>query len=333
AVEQQLVADVPVGVFLSGGLDSSTLVAAARARGARKLTTISFGFEDGLNELPFARDVARKYATDHLELHEKSVDVAELLLKMADVFDEPFGDSSNVPAFLIAREARKHLKVVIGGEGSDELLAGYRGWYRPLRGAKGLFNLARHQSLLRAHLERTSYFKSADVAALGLRPPALAEEKDRGRTALERVLLWDVQNYLPGDILVKGDRAAMASSLEVRAPFLDRPFAEFCLKLPLGYKMDAKSDKKILRDAFSSDWPESVRGRGKQGFGAPVEKWLKGDGVRALKREYLENPSRRIYSHIPFEAACSFVERDNYQTWALLALSLWFENHGRTATR
>ncbi len=131
AVERQLIADVPVGSFLSGGLDSSSVVAVA-SRNYPGLKTFSFGFRDSINELPFARQIADLYDTDHVELEDQQTDIAELLIEMARVYDEPFADSSNIPTYLISQAARCYGKVVITGDGGDELLAGYDFWYRAI---------------------------------------------------------------------------------------------------------------------------------------------------------------------------------------------------------
>ena len=130
AVASQLVADVPVGAFLSGGIDSSSVVAIA-SQYQKKLKTLSFHFKDGINELPFAREIAAKYGTEHIELFDRDHDIGTLLLKMNDIYDEPFADSSNIPTYLISKLAREHVKVVLTGDGGDELLGGYASWYRP----------------------------------------------------------------------------------------------------------------------------------------------------------------------------------------------------------
>jgi asparagine synthase (glutamine-hydrolysing) len=131
AVAKQLIADVPVGAFLSGGLDSSTIVALAAAERGR-CRTFSFGFGPVIDELPFARGIAERYGTEHTELTDTQTDVADLLTQMAEVYDEPFADSSNIPTFLLCQQARRHVTVALTGEGADELLAGYSFWYRPL---------------------------------------------------------------------------------------------------------------------------------------------------------------------------------------------------------
>jgi asparagine synthase (glutamine-hydrolysing) len=138
----------------------------------------------------------------------------------------------------------------------------------------------------------------------------------------------DLSDYMPGDILVKTDRASMAHGLELRAPFLDVDFASFCISLPSRLKITAQQDKWILRRCYSEDWPQSIRARDKCGFGAPVHHWLKQDGVVNLKRRILDNPSHSLFSLIPFKGSRQFVGKDNYQTWILLMLGLWLEHGG-----
>ena len=137
----------------------------------------------------------------------------------------------------------------------------------------------------------------------------------------------DLGDYMPGDILVKVDRASMANGLELRAPFLDVDFASFCIALPRQLKVTREEDKAILRRAFADAWPETPRTRGKLGFGAPVERWLGRESVRRLTREYLDDPGRRLFTLLPFQETRPLVARGDYRTWALLVLSLWIERH------
>ena len=365
AVQNQLVADVPVGAFLSGGLDSSTLTAVA-SRHRPGLRTFSFGFGENLSELPFAREVASLYRTEHLELADREADLADLLLEMPRVYDEPFADSSCIPTYLICKLAREHGKSVLSGDGGDELLAGYDFWYRsllplenqppspswknlaakiilrtisllpglperfPATRAREILARAGGVSIAFAHHRQNLHFTDADLRRLGLDAPR--EEFVCPQTwlptgTLNDAMFMDVEDYLPGDILVKTDRASMANSLELRAPFLDIDLASFCLSLPSRLKITPREDKLILRLAFSGLWPESVRRRGKQGFGAPVDKWLKLASVGALKNRYLNSPDRKIFSLISFPQSREFVARDNSRTWILLVLSLWMEKH------
>jgi asparagine synthase (glutamine-hydrolysing) len=363
AVAKQLVADVPVGAFLSGGLDSTSIVAAA-SRHQACLQSFSFGFESAVNELPFAREVARQYGTEHTELADDRADLAELLVTMQTVYDEPFADSSNIPTYLIARQARRHVKVVLTGDGGDELLGGYS-WYKPLLHMQGrnadrawwLFMLRAanqlatrlgrphqrflheriggvvlrrsYRSVAAAHLGQRQYFGDADLASFGLRVPAAEtfEPAQHTRASLDDVLRMDLQDYMPGDILVKIDRASMAHGLELRAPFLDVDLVSFCVALPYRLKITSIADKLILRRAFEASWPASVRARGKQGFGAPVQEWLKRAPVRALKQQYLDDPRQKLFTLLPFEQTRAAAQRDDYRTWILLVLALWLDQH------
>jgi asparagine synthase (glutamine-hydrolysing) len=365
AVARQLVADVEVGAFLSGGLDSSTVVAIAR-RHVDRIKTFSFGFEDSASELPFARQVAGMYGTEHIELGDEKVDVGELLWHMQEVYDEPFGDSSNIPTYLISKLARRHVKVVLTGDGGDELLGGYSYWYKPLLFMqsrervhflqKWLFRHAirlgnrlgipgdswRHRllgasysgtfgTIAEAHISQTRYFTDAQVAAIWSGSESPVESLSvPGRYAggtVDDAMRMDLETYMPGDILVKIDRASMANGLELRAPFLDFEFAEFCISLPYQLKLDRRRDKRILAEAFGKDWPPGFYGRRKQGFGAPVSRWLSRESVRSLKETHLCNPKGKIFSLLSYDRTRAIVRQDDYQTWALLVLALWMDRH------
>jgi asparagine synthase (glutamine-hydrolysing) len=366
AVERQLIADVPVGAFLSGGLDSSSVVAVA-SRSYPKLKTFSFGFRDSFSELPFARQIAELYGTEHIELEDDQTDIADLLVEMARVYDEPFADSSNIPTYLISQAARRYGKVVMTGDGGDELLAGYDYWYRPLweiersrahpagvipllqRATRlfsrtGLQSLNPWQQIIRGqgrrkhseslgqrHARQKQLFTVSELRRLGFNGDVAAVDADRLPDTLDGVLREDLSNYMPGDILVKTDRASMAHGLELRTPYLDVDFASFCISLPSRFKMTSKQDKWILRRSYSQAWSESIRQRKKCGFGAPVDRWLKRDSVVNLKRRILDNPKHSLFSHMPFEATRPFVARDNYQTWILLTLGLWIESRAESS--
>jgi asparagine synthase (glutamine-hydrolysing) len=361
SVRRQLVADVPIGFFLSGGVDSSTVVAVA-SEFHENLNTFSFRFKGTESELPFAREVANAYRTNHVELSDEESNIGELMVEMQHVFDEPFADSSNIPTYLIAKLARQHIKVALTGDGGDELLSGYSFWYQPLlhmqlrkRNLWPVFFLSftkRIQSLLGRHLTnrqyyewcgiqygrqfrtiaeahrfQKKYFRDDELNRLGFRPPRdLSLDGDPSNT-LEDALRMDLKSYLPGDILVKIDRTAMAHGLELRAPFLDVDFASFCISIPYQLKIEQNQDKLILRKAFGEIWPEVIQRRPKQGFGAPVRLWLKQKSVEELKEGILNDRRHKIFSIIPHEVVRVHAEGNDYKTWILLVLALWLDQH------
>jgi asparagine synthase (glutamine-hydrolysing) len=360
AVRRQLVADVPVGAFLSGGLDSTTIVALAQQHSTGKLRTFCVGFGD-INELPYARAVARAFGTDHHEVDLGHPDVGGMLERMAGVYDEPFADSSCVPTYLLAQFARRHVKVVLSGDGGDEMFGGY-GWYQQLAMSehltgtraewlllRGLSVMLRdrvrglHQRSVAAGLaarSRDMWLRAANNqvylsparrrqlwGGMGSTAPLydvgagdVPGESVRG---LDRAFYFDVTTYLPGDILVKVDRAAMAHGLETRAPFLDRDVAEFALSLPPSLKATAHESKIVLRRAFEHVWPEEVRRRAKQGFGAPYARWLARPDVQALTRRIFRRGGdlRSLLPGLPDRC-----DARTFETWLLLLLGLWLEH-------
>lgn len=364
AVKKQMVADVPVGAFLSGGLDSSTIVALA-SEYTEKLTTFSFGFGDVINELPFAKIVAQKYNCNHIEMCDNESNLAELLITMQDIYDEPFADSSNIPTYLISKLASHHTKVVLTGDGGDELLGGYTSWYRPLyymndkknsqylyyiflrilnkinsKFNMGLynnisqrirgFNLSKSSSICEVHQEQRRYFSNNELDKLGLKyidfNNYIPFNMPLSNT-VDDAFRMDLLDYMPGDILVKTDRASMANGLELRAPFLDVDFASFCIQLPVCLKIDEHDDKMLLRNAFADKWTKEINNRKKQGFGAPVAQWLNLESIVELKEEYLKNKNKKIFSILSYKETQKLITTDNYQTWILLVLSLWLEKH------
>lgn len=365
SVENQLIADVSVGAFLSGGLDSSTIVALA-SKYKQQLQTYSFKFGNIINELPFARGIANKYNTEHYELSQEEINLADLLVTMQEVYDEPFADSSNIPTYLISKLAREHLKVILTGDGADELLGGYDFWYRQLYKmglkkdkekftAKWIQDLSKfprvhgysvsqvvkyiapdtyHNStfktILDAHNEQKKYFKNDELRKIlnfNLSfNPEVSNQKMKGNS-LDEVLRSDLTDYMPGDILVKTDRASMAHGLELRSPFLDWEFAEFCMTIPSRLKITQSEHKYLLRQAYQNLWTDEIRTRGKQGFGAPVNDWLKEEQFSRLKNTYLNDSGKKIFNLISFPNTREYVQRNNYLTWILLTLSIWMEKH------
>jgi len=365
AVQRQMTADVPVGAFLSGGLDSSTIVAMMQEHSNIPVKTFSVGFGSYINELPYAREVAQRYRTEHHEIDLGAPDVATLLPRMAEVYDEPFADSSNIPTYLLSEYARRWVKVVLSGDGGDEMLGGYW-WYLPLMRAENTampllqWMVLRMVSKLQRHRNRALVARSyaARLAARWSDPwmrsvmcQTVIEESDRrtlwggrnvgsflpgdyyrpteGTTGLNRAFHFDLTSYLPGDILAKVDRAAMAHGLETRAPFLDRDLVEFALSLPPDLKVSGHDTKIVLKEACRQYWPESLWRRPKQGFGAPVAEWLQQPDMQPLLNRVFARGSR-LRSLLPGVEDSARHQR-NYRTWFLLTLGLWLEAHETNA--
>lgn len=320
AVECHLEADVPVGVFLSGGLDSSSVAAAVRHLG-RPARTFSIGFgQREYNEAPDAAAVARHLGTDHTEfiIH----DCPDVLNEVICCFDEPFADSSAIPTLLVSQLARQHVKVVLSGDGGDELFGGYDRYLtagmqaelRP-RQLQGLARLigrrlpfgarGRNRILDLGRSRRGRYValvaKPLPVRDGGVARPVLAEAAgpferlldvpfDAGaqRDFMSQLMLVDLTTYLPGDILTKVDRASMATSLEARVPLLDHELVEFAVALPTRHKIRDGQGKWLLREAVRGLLPPAVLEKPKQGFAAPVASWFRGrlrGGFQAVRAD------------------------------------------------
>jgi asparagine synthase (glutamine-hydrolysing) len=312
SVRAHLVADVPVGVLLSGGVDSGGLAALASQHAGEPLKTFSIGFEEeGFNELSRARLVAQRYGTDHHELVLRP-DAVELLPKLVEAFDEPFGDSSALPAYLVSELAAGQVKTALSGEGGDELFGGYYTYVADLlaRRVGRLAALARPLAeALPSRSERVGFdYKAKRFARAAALPPlerhhgwkeifdsqARAElagakaawdpldlyreryAETEGAEPLARMQDVDLGIYLVDDLLVKTDRLSMAHSLELRVPFLDPKVAEFAFSLPTKMKVRGFAKKRLLRRALEPLLPrEIIHGR-KQGFSIPLAAWLRG---------------------------------------------------------
>jgi asparagine synthase (glutamine-hydrolysing) len=326
SVRAHLVADVPVGVLLSGGVDSGGLAALASQHAGEPVKTFSIGFEEkGFNELSRARLVAQRYGTDHHELVLRP-DAVELLPKLVEAFDEPFGDSSALPTYLVSELAAGQVKTALSGEGGDELFGGYYTYVADLlaRRVGRLAALARPLAeALPSRSERVGFdYKAKRFARAAALPPlerhhgwkeifdsqARAElagakaawdpldlyreryAETEGAEPLARMQDVDLGIYLVDDLLVKTDRLSMAHSLELRVPFLDPKVAEFAFSLPTKMKVRGFAKKRLLRRALEPLLPrEIIHGR-KQGFSIPLAAWLRGP-LEPFAREVLAPPT------------------------------------------
>lgn len=314
SVRMRMIADVPLGAFLSGGIDSSLVVASMAMQSRLPVRTFAMGFEEQeFNELPYARMVAKKYATEH---HEQIVkpDAVDLVPRLIRYFDEPFADASAVPTFLVSQFAAQHVKVVLSGDGGDEFFGGYSSfseadatrrldlipkWLRAmLAGTADILPYSAYgKNLLRSvsrpnPLER--YFESISFSAYALRARVLNREwmMPNDATALRQVfgkailpdncdavsqaMHFEATAKLAGDILVKVDRMSMANSIEVRCPMLDHVLAETANRIPNHMKLSGGKGKLILLKALGDRLPPELLTRPKAGFGIPLGEWLRG---------------------------------------------------------
>jgi asparagine synthase (glutamine-hydrolysing) len=346
SVRAHLIADVPVGVLLSGGIDSSLLTALAAQESGERVRTFSIGFDERrFDERDNARLVAQRYDTDHHELVVRP-DAAELLPLLADVYDEPFADSSAIPTFLVSGLARSQVKVALSGEGGDELFGGYFNYVghrlapvlgrpasamRPLierlpassGAASTLDYKAKHfaRGARRAPLERHFVWKSilspaqrAAVLAPGRRGAVDPLELLRpsfaasaGAEPLARMMDLDLSVFLVEDMLVKTDRASMAQSLELRVPFLDPVVADFALALPSRHKVRGLGKKRLLRKAAAGLVPDEIVGGAKHGFSVPIAAWLRGE-LEPFARDVLAADTIRRQGFLRSEAVTEMID-------------------------
>jgi asparagine synthase (glutamine-hydrolysing) len=326
SVRIRMIADVPLGAFLSGGIDSSSVVASMALQSPDPVKTFSIGFEEAeFNELPYAREVARQYHTDHHELIVRP-DSVSLVPKLASHFDEPFADSSAIPTFLVSEFAAQHVKVVLTGDGGDELFAGYESFFeiqqmsaydripQALRRVlssvadllpysaygKNRLRVMSRPSALERYFEQnyTPFMLRRELLNPEWMLPADAGFLFRafehcllpnGADALSQALYFEATAKLIGDMLVKVDRMSMANSLEVRCPLLDHELAELAATIPTAWKMRNGQGKAILLDAIGDRLPPALRQRKKMGFGVPLAHWFRGP-LREFLQDHLLSP-------------------------------------------
>lgn len=312
AVKRRCQADVPLGAFLSGGIDSSLVVSLMQSQSVDRIKTFSIGFDiPNYNEAPFAKQIAEHLQTDHHEFYVSAQEAQEVIPHLAAMYDEPFADVSQIPTYLVSKLARDHVTVSLSGDGGDELFAGYN---RYTLGKK----LWKIRSLTPGFIRYfVPYLQCAPLwfwktlEKLPGCPKLLADKIDRGiklfqaknltdcyrmlvhhwetrtyncfpthpslNNSIENFQFWDMLTYLPGDILTKVDRASMAVSLEARVPLLDHRLIALAWSLPEHLKLRRGKGKWILREILKSYIPEQMFNRPKMGFGVPIDTWLRGD--------------------------------------------------------
>ncbi|MBI5370443.1 MAG: asparagine synthase (glutamine-hydrolyzing) [Sphingobacteriales bacterium] len=367
AVARQLVSDVPIGTFLSGGTDSSIVTAMACKVAGRKINTYSIAVTDGkVNEAPYAAAVARHLHTNHHELPISQKDMLEMVPGFMQVYDEPFTDSSAFPTMLVSKLARQHVTVTLSGDGGDELFCGYGSYQWARRMQHPLLKLASPlifagTRLLNSRFQRaggmfesypkghfnshlfsqSQYFFSEKEIGKLLHSPAFDLSSlnytfgGRSLNAAEQMSFWDLENYLKDDLLVKVDRASMQYGLETRVPLLDYRVVEFALNLGSSLKLQRGGTAKYLLKQVLYDYvPPSLLDRPKWGFSIPLGKWLKTD-LKWMIDQYCNKAMVEKAGVVKYEAVRELVRR--YQggkadhlynkIWTLIVLHWFLHEH------
>lgn len=362
AVRKQMVADVEVSAFLSGGLDSTSIVKIA-SEYDKSIKTLAYGYKGVSSELPYARLAAELYGTNHKEVEEQHIMLDELFRILPNVYDEPFSDTSAVATYLICKEARKHGKVVLTGDAGDELLGGYVWWYKPIIEQTALKNTntalrlfvhamaagekiaessiyktvgrtwrdkyytiktkEKYPTPLKSIQSRFDWLSAEETRMLDLPTQPIFNPSWKEDGTINDAMKFDIADYMAGDILVKTDRASMANSVELRSPFLDVDLASFCISLPGELKVDAARDKILLREAFSKYWPEEIKARPKQGFGLASDTWSNTPGMQALYKQYVHSRNSTLYNVLPYDGVQNLIKKKKNIVHQLFVLGIW----------
>ncbi len=386
SVRGQMLADVPLGALLSGGVDSSMVVALMQSQSERPVKTYSIGFhEKQYDESGYARDVAKHLGTEHTELFMSAKDVLNAVPRMPSMYDEPFADSSQLPTSLVMGLARQHVTVALSGDGGDELFGGYNRYLMapkvwklmrmlptPLRGSLGkalqsvsvehwdklakpfaslikqnmignkvhnlsnrLINVKTFDDLIVSLTSEWNEHASVVTNALHtdsfINQPSLWPDI---RDQASRIMFVDSMTYMPDDILVKVDRAAMAVSLETRAPFLDHRVAELAWRLPIAMKIHNGNGKHVLRQVLYKYVPPHLIDRPKMGFAIPLDKWLREDlrdwAEALLAPEHLKQQGYFDVAMVrdAWQAHQSGRKNYGYRLWSVLMFQAWLQEQG-----
>jgi asparagine synthase (glutamine-hydrolysing) len=369
AVKGQMISDVALGAFLSGGIDSSVVVALMQKDNAQPVRTFSIGFDDpSFNEAEHAKAVARHLGTSHTELYVSPEDALAVVPGLPALYDEPFADSSQIPTVLVTRMARRDVTVALSGDGGDELFGGYSRYFRAagwwdkrealptaLRGPLGMAARVGARLLPGGHArdrfeklgdviaaphpgafyrQFVSYWKDPAQVVIGAQVPSTPFDLDAEGALFERMTLLDALTYLPDDILVKVDRAAMAASLETRVPMIDHHVFDFARRLPRRYKVRDGHGKWLLRQLLYRHVPRELVDRPKKGVSVPLAALVRGplkgwaasllDPAR-LRRDGLFHPEPILRKWEEHQAGT----RDwSTHLWSILMTQAWLDHRG-----
>jgi len=368
AIRGQLLSDVPLGAFLSGGIDSSLIASLTREEAAGTLKTFSIGFtEPEYNEAEYAAEVARHLGTDHTELYVSAQDSLDLIPALPQMYDEPFADSSQIPTALVMRMAKQQVTVALSGDAGDELFGGYSRYKRvqqwwgkrervpaglqaPLRAgarvAASLLSGPRAEkfgkleqvlgadNMVAFYRQFVSYWQDPASMVKGATEPVSAFSQAPLDGLLDTMMAIDTVSYLPDDILVKVDRAAMAVSLETRVPLLDHRVYEFAWSLDEKYKLRGNDSKWILKQLLYRHVPAQMLDRPKKGFSVPMGQWLRGplrqwgEQLLALPRLEAQNLLDAQRVREAWTQHQSGQVDNSARLWGILMLQAWLDEYG-----
>ena len=363
SIKDQMVADVPVGAFLSAGIDSSTIVALMQAQSSQKVRSFTIGMNDPkYNEATYAKDIANHLGTEHTELYITEEDAKAVIPKLSYMFAEPFADSSQIPTYLVSKMTREHVTVSLSGDGGDELFCGYmtypsidRIWGKMKGFPYGIRKLC-SELVLHCPVGKNNQLLQTKAYLLGAKSAehlyelSNAQEAANLDIALEKqvhsykhnempygeltdtrnsIMLMDMEVYHPDDILVKVDRTAMAVSLETRVPMLDKDVVEFAWTIPMEYKKQGEEGKLVLKDVLYRYVPKEMMDRPKKGFSIPIMKWLKEPELRAWAESLIDRKTLEqqgvLNPDVVWRIWKDYVENDNWriQIWYILIFQSW----------
>lgn len=384
AIGKQMISDVPLGAFLSGGVDSSVIVAMMQSQSSKPIRTFSMGFnEKSFDEAIYAKKVAQHLGTDHAEMYVSPEDAMNVIPMLSEMYDEPFSDSSQIPTYLVTKLAKANVTVALSGDAGDELFSGYNRYLmvnnvwgkiskvpKSIRKGIGDFLLSKNVERLDSyysHIESfipnkyklsnfgdkmhkiadrldvssqselydgfISHWNSKDVLASSTQNGLYDLDSLKDMSFIEKMMYVDTKTYLPDDILVKVDRAAMANSLETRTPFLDHRVVEFAWNLPMNLKIKDGKGKWILREVLYRHVPKHLIERPKMGFGIPLDSWLRGP-LREWAQDLLSDNSldkhkllnnRNIQEKL--NEHLSGKKNWQHQLWDVLMFQEWYNKY------
>jgi len=360
SIKKRMISDVPLGAFLSGGIDSSLVVSIMQDLKKDKIKTFSIGFDnDKYNEAPFAKEIAEFIGTEHTELYIGENDLLELVDDLVNYFDEPFSDSSAIPTMLVSKLAKESVTVVLSGDGGDELFSGYKSYsyikllykfhklpknLRRIIGMIGsvynkklysVLNYDGEMSEMILNLKRIHSQKS--IESIMIEPTNIDRnlmffkpfDDDKNLNIVEKDMISDFNQYMVDDVLTKVDRASMKYGLEVRVPILDHRLVEFTHTIPLDLKLRGKESKYLLKQLLYRYIPKRLVDRPKKGFSVPIEDWINGplydDVKKYLGKDYIS--TQGIFNYSSLSKAIEKNDLNSAQIWNIYIFQKWYDEY------